>query len=331
MSGERVGSRGPEEHAPASHKEALEQFEGQRSLLLSIAYRMLGSVTEAEDAVQEAYLRYQATPPERIRSARAFLCTVVTRLCLDQLKSARARRECYVGPWLPEPLLTTDGDPWLTPGHRVETYESISMAFLVLLESLTPVERAVFLLREVFEFGYPEIAAIIGRREDACRQVFHRAKQAIAERRPRFTSRPEDSRRLTRSFVRAIEAGDLAGLTRLLAEDITLWSDGGGKVAAALRPLHGAGAVARFLLGVSKKALAGTGYTHEVTEVNGEPALLIRVGGEPRLTVVVIETDGRLIRNLRIVGNPDKLAHLQYRRPPRASRHGGAARQPRGG
>jgi RNA polymerase sigma-70 factor, ECF subfamily len=298
--------------APAGPPEDwAERFEGYRPLLFSIAYRMLGSVMEAEDVVQEAWLRWQAVTPDAVRSPKAFLSTVVTRLCLDQLKSARARREQYVGPWLPEPLITSEADPRVAPDARIDAYESISMAFLVLLESLTPLERAVFLLREVFDYPYPEIAEIVGRREDGCRQLFHRAKQYLTERRPRFQPSPAAQERLTAGFVRAVEGGDLQGLMSLLAEDITLWTDGGGKVAAALQPIHGPNAVARFLLGVTQKAPPG--ITFDLIEVNGEPAVLFRVPAAPpipSLGVVVLEMDEERIRAIRVVGNPEKLGHI---------------------
>jgi RNA polymerase sigma-70 factor (ECF subfamily) len=288
-------------------EQAAEQFEQYRPLLFSIAYRMLGSAMEAEDIVQEAYLRYQAAAVEDIHSHRAFLCTVATRLCLDQLKSARVRRESYFGPWLPEPLLTGGQDTHPAPGDRIDEAESISMAFLVLLESLTPLERAVFLLREVFEFGYDEIAGIVGRREDACRQSFHRAKRYLAQRRSRFRSSSESRQRLIETFVRACATGDLEGLMRLLSEDITLWSDGGGKVAAAVRPLHGPSVVARFLLGVLRKVPPG--FTFEVAEVNDSPGIIIRLDGRP-ISVLVFDLDEDHIRAIRAVVNPDKLAHL---------------------
>ena len=304
----------PMVEAPAATADAISapddtaSFEAYRPLLFSIAYRMLGSVTEAEDIVQETYLRYRAAPPGSIRSLKSFLTTIVTRLCLDELKSARARRESYFGPWLPEPLLSAEADARLAPGHRLEEYESISMAFLVLLESLTPIERAVFLLRQVFDYGYPEIAQIVGKREDTCRQIFRRAKQSIDERRPRFRSTPEDRQRLTVGFLRATQAGDLAGLTRLLAEDITLWADGGGKVAAATRPLHGRDAVARFILGLARKAPPETQF--EVTQANGSPAIIVRLGGSP-VAVLSLEVNGDQIRAIRSVVNPDKLRHLR--------------------
>ena len=204
------------------------QFESYRPLMFSIAYRMLGSVTEAEDIVQEAYLRYQAMPPDQIVSHKAFLSTIVTRLCLNQLQSARAQREAYIGPWLPEPVLTGVDERFAPPQHA-ELHESLALAFLVLLEQLTPVERAVFLLREVFDYDYAEIAAIVGKAEAACRQLFSRAKRHIAAGRPRFTPSPEAHRQIFTQFLRAVEQGELDGLMQLLADDVELWVDGGGK------------------------------------------------------------------------------------------------------
>ncbi|HEX2171472.1 MAG TPA: RNA polymerase sigma-70 factor [Dehalococcoidia bacterium] len=284
----------------------VDAFEAHRRFLFSIAYRMLGSVTDAEDVVQEAYLRYRATPPETIRSLKSFLTTVVTRLCLDQLKSARVRRETYVGPWLPAPLPMA-GDPVEpSPDDRVEATESISMAFLILLESLTPVERAIFLLREVFDVEYPEIAEIVGRREDACRQSFHRAKQRIEARRPRFRSTPAEGERLATGFLQAVEAGDLAGLTRLLADDISVWTDGGGKAAAATRPVLGRENAGRFLIGLASKAAAAH---FESIEANGCPAVIVRADNTT-IAVAVLEVDDHQVRAIRIVANPDKLTHL---------------------
>jgi RNA polymerase sigma-70 factor, ECF subfamily len=287
-----------------------EAFEQCRPLLFSIAYRMLGSVMEAEDVVQEAWLRWQATQAETVRSPKAFLSTVVTRLCLDQLKSARARREQYFGPWLPEPLVTSEGDPRLAPEARLDAYETISMAFLVLLEQLTPPERAVFLLREVFDFPYPEIARMVDRREDACRQMVHRAKGYLTAGRPRFRATPDAQQRLSTSFVRAIEAGDVRGLMELLSEDITLWADGGGKVTALPRPMHGAEAVAKFIIAGTRRApLLG----FESLEVNGEPAVLVRIDAQPplpRLIVAVLEMDSERVHAIRVIANPDKLGHV---------------------
>jgi RNA polymerase sigma-70 factor (ECF subfamily) len=283
------------------------QYESYRPLLFSIAYRMLGSVMEAEDMVQETYLRFRAASAGDIHSPRTYLCTIVTRLCLDALKSARARRETYVGPWLPEPLPTPDQAEAQDPGARLDMDESISMAFLVLLESLSPLERAVFLLREVFDFDYADIARITGRREDACRQVFHRARAALAARRPRYETTPADRERLLRAFLSAAFTGDLEGLTGLLAEDVTLWSDGGGKVAAALKPIHGSDSVGRFIAGVLRKAPPGMAIAPAV--MNGSTALYVTVDGQP-FGVALFEMDAERIHELRFVVNPDKLRHL---------------------
>jgi RNA polymerase sigma-70 factor, ECF subfamily len=284
-----------------------EQFETYRPLMFSIAYRMLGSLTEAEDMVQEAYLRYQTTRPEQIVSHRAFLSTVVTRLCLNHLQSAQAQRESYIGPWLPEPVLT-GGDDRLVPMQKVELHESLALAFLVLLEQLTPVERAVFLLREVFDYEYAEIAAIVGKTEAACRQVFSRAKRHIAAARPRFTPSPEAHRQIFEQFLRATEQGELGGLMQLLAEDVELWVDGGGKAqGAATRPLHGPAAVAQFMLASRRQSPPGFGAV--VAEVNGEPALILRSSDEVRLVLSIGIEQGQ-IRVIRAVRNPDKLQAL---------------------
>jgi RNA polymerase sigma-70 factor (ECF subfamily) len=284
-----------------------EAFEAHRPLLFAIAYRMLGSAMEAEDVVQDAYLRYQATPPETIRSDKAFLSTVVTRLCLDQIKSARSRRESYIGPWLPEPLLTDALAAAPAPADRVTQEESISMAFLVLLESLTPLERAIFLLHEVFEYGYDEVAAMVGRAEPACRQLYRRARQHVLARRPRFPAAPAEQQRLTESFLRACGGGDLDELMDLLAEDVTMWSDGGGKVRAARRPIYGRDAVARFILGILRKAPPGLRV--QPAQVNGGVGILSFVDGQP-FGALTLETDGQLIHGLRLVVNPDKLTRL---------------------
>lgn len=281
----------------------LQQFEEHRPLLFSIGYRMLGSVMEAEDAVQECYLRYLATDVETIQSPRAFLSTVVTRICLDQLKSARVQREQYVGPWLPEPLLTEDG-----PDELMTKHESIAMAFLVLLETLSPVERAVFLLREVFEYDYQEIAAIVEKSEANCRQLYSRAKRHIQARRPRFEASPTQQQRLLHSFIQALDEGSVDQVTELLAEDVQLWSDGGGKVVAATRPLAGREVVIRFLLGISNKRPAGT--TIATTELNGAPSLLIYVAEELIGVCNLLCTEDK-IQEIRFVRNPDKLLHLQ--------------------
>jgi RNA polymerase sigma-70 factor (ECF subfamily) len=291
-------------------------FEEYRSLLFAIAYRMLGSAMEAEDIVQEAYLRYRATPPESIRTLKSLLTTIVHHLCMDHLKSAREQRETYVGPWLPEPIITGDGASLLSPLRQITDRESISMAFLVLLESLSPLERAVFLLREVFDYAYADIAQIIGRDEAACRQLFSRAKKHISEHRPRFPASPEAHANMVGRFMEACIAGDLDGLMSLLAEDVTAYTDGGGKVSGALpHPIQGRDAVARGILGILSRAPEGT--TVEVIEANGLPALLVRVKGQI-FSVLTLEVEGEFIRALRSIANPDKLAHLNL--PPTSVR-----------
>jgi RNA polymerase sigma-70 factor (ECF subfamily) len=281
----------------------LQTFEQQRPLLFSIAYRMLGSVMEAEDAVQESYLRYMATDADAIQSPKAFLSTVVTRLCLDQLKSARVKREAYFGPWLPEPLLTADA-----PDELLARHESISMAFLLLLETLSPVERAVFLLREVFDYDYEAIAQIVGKREANCRQLHSRAKKHIHSGRPRFTASPQEQQQLVGKLFTAMQLGDNDAFAALLAEDVELRSDGGGKAASAIHPLHGRETVMRFLLGIYSRRPPNTAA--ELSEVNGAPALVVRVDGKIE-NVMSFEIGGAGIRAIRIVRNPEKLRHLE--------------------
>lgn len=282
----------------------METFETYRQLLFSLAYRMTGSAAEAEDIVQDAYLRSRAADEAAIRAPKAYLSTIVTRLSLDYLKSARATREHYIGTWLPEPLLTAHG---ALPLETVEQRETISLAFLALLEYLTPQERAVFLLRDVFDFGYAEIAEMLGLSEANCRQVLHRARQRIAERRPRFEPSLEEQRRLTERFLAAVQGGELEPLTALLAADAVVRGDGGGKVPAATRPILGSLNVARFLLGLSRRPPEGTGIS--MAEVNGEPGLLIWLG-ETLYAVFVPEMSGGQIAGLYNVLNPDKLAYI---------------------
>jgi RNA polymerase sigma-70 factor (ECF subfamily) len=286
----------------------MESFETYRSYLFGIAYRMLGSAMDAEDLVQETYLRYQATPPETIRSLKAYLATILTRLCLDQLQLARRQREVYVGPWLPEPLLTGPTPETADPAERVDTEESISLAFLLLLEELQPFERAVFLLREVFEYEYAEIATMLGKSEVACRRSFSRAKHHLAEHRPRFPASPETHRQLLTGYFQAVQTGEMTALMDLLAEEVTLWADGGGKIKqAALRPISGRAAVARFSLGT--KRFLPAGYQVEVAEVNGQPALVIRAG-EQALLVLTIEVEAGQIQTIRVIANPEKLSQV---------------------
>ncbi len=284
-------------------------FARLRPRLFGIAYRMLGSVADAEDVVQEAYLRWREAPEAEVRSPKAYLSAVVTRLSIDRLRSARARREEYVGPWLPEPLVSERAEEVAVLD---ELDESLSMAFLVLLESLNPVERAVFILREVFDYDYDEIARIVGKSEANCRQIAHRARQSVAARRPRFERSPEQEERLTQQFVEACMNGDMEGLISLLSEDVTLWSDGGGKVAAAPYPIHGPERVARFLLGVLRTVPPG--FSARPAQINGAAGVVGYVDGRPT-GVVALDVAGGRLRGVRIVVNPEKLRTIPSSSP----------------
>jgi len=286
----------------------VESFESYRPYLFSIAYRMLGSAMDAEDMVQETYLRYQTTPAEPIRSLKAYLTTIIIRLCMDQLQLARRKREVYVGPWLPEPILTTTTSSSGDPAELVDREESISLAFLVLLEQLQPFERAVFLLREVFEYAFAEIASMLGKSEAACRRSFSRAKQHLKEHRPRFPASPETHRELLSGYFQAVETGEMTALQNLLAEEVTLWADSGGKVkGAALRPISGRDAVARFSVGT--KRFLPEDYRVEMAEVNRQPALIFRTGDQA-LLVLTIEVEAGHIQAIRLIANPEKLARI---------------------
>jgi len=286
----------------------VESFETYRSYLFAIAYRMLGSAMDAEDMVQETYLRYQTTPAEPIRSLKAYLTTIIIRLCMDQLQLARRKREVYVGPWLPEPILTTTTSASGDPAERVDIEESISLAFLVLLEQLQPFERAVFLLREVFEYAFAEIASMLGKSEAACRRSFSRAKQHLKEHRPRFSASPETHRELLNGYFKAVETGEMTEIQNLLAQEVTLWADSGGKVkGAALRPISGRDAVARFSVGT--KRFLPENYRVEIAEVNRQPALIFRTGDQA-LLVLTIEVEEGHIQAIRLIANPEKLARI---------------------
>jgi RNA polymerase sigma-70 factor (ECF subfamily) len=285
-----------------------ESFETYRPYLFSIAYRMLGSAMDAEDMVQETYIRSSATPKEPIRSLKAYLTTIISRLCVDQLQLARRKRELYVGPWLPEPILTATTSDAADPELRLETAESISLAFLVMLEQFQPFERAVFLLREVFEYQFAEIAAMLGKSEVACRRSFSRSKLHLREHRPRFPASREKHRQLLDSYVQAVEAGEMNALISLLSEDVILWTDGGGKVkAAALNPINGPDAVARFSVGTRR--FLPEDYRMESAEVNGQPAVVIRSGGQA-FSIITIDVEGERIRAIRVLANPEKLARV---------------------
>ncbi|HEY7124696.1 MAG TPA: RNA polymerase sigma-70 factor [Ktedonobacterales bacterium] len=289
----------------------MEDFETYRSLLFAIAYRMLGRASEAEDMVQETYLRYRTASAGEIRSLKSYLTKVVTNLCLDELKSARVERERYLGPWLPEPILTSD------PGERVELRESLSLAFLLLLETLSPPERAAFLLHEVFDYSYEEVGEIIGKNAATCRQLVHRARAHLAERRPRFQSSPEEQRELLGRFLLAAQQGEMDNLTHLLAREVVVWSDGGGKVSAALRPILGQERVIRFVLGLLRKGLIQDAQA-TLEEVNGGQAMLFW-RDETLFLVTMITVVAGQVHELYGILNPEKLAYLQRQLRGRAS------------
>ena len=283
-------------------------FQELRPYLFSVAYRMLGRATEAEDVVQDAWVRYQTAKPDTVDSLKAYLTTIVTRLCLDRLKSAQATREHYVGPWLPEPILT---DAPADPEQLMARYESITMGFLVLLETLTPPERAVFLLREVFDYDYDTIASMLDTTAGNCRQLLSRAKSHIAEGRPRFTGESESHKRLVEAFLGSLQRGDAGELAALLADDVEWWADGGGKATAAGRPLFGRDSVLKLLLGLRRGAARlGAVMSTSVTPINGESAIVVRVGGEID-SVYVCSIAGGRIAAVHAVRNPDKLQYLK--------------------
>lgn len=283
----------------------LATFDQYRSLLFSIAYRMLGSVADAEDMLQEAFIRWQQSEEQEIRSPRAFLVTIISRLCINHLQSARVQREEYIGEWLPEPIVTASGD---NPFDIIRVDESLSMAFLVLLERLTPVERAVFLLREVFDYEYTEIAAIVRQTETNCRQILRRAKQHVAAMRPRFEVAKQNKSELLDRFLEAVGTGEMSGLLDLLAKDVVLHSDGGGKGIAVPNKVHGADKVARGILGSLKRLVPRT-LTRKLVYVNGEPGLVNYMEGKPH-SVLTIHAEGNKIRAIYVITNPEKLAHL---------------------
>jgi RNA polymerase sigma-70 factor (TIGR02957 family) len=289
---------------------SVDEFESYRPLLFSIAYRMLGSASDAEDVIQDSWVRSADAQPSDLRSTRAWLTTVVTRLCLDRLKSARAAREQYVGPWLPEPVLTS---PEERPDAMLQRDESVTLAFLVLLETLSAEERAVFLLKEVFDYSHDEIAGMLEMTAANARQILHRAKARVAERRPRFTGDPEAKRAMAKRFQAALTANDPAALTGLLAEDVGFWGDGGGKVTASRRPLSGRDAVLNLLLGINRVA-AAQGVLPDVSvnviDVNFEPALAIRLRGQLD-SIYALEIRDGAIQAIRAVRNPDKLAFIE--------------------
>ncbi|MEU6091421.1 RNA polymerase sigma-70 factor [Streptomyces sp. NPDC047085] len=283
----------------------VEEFEELRPLLFSIAYRILGSVGEAEDAVQETWLRFDGSST-RPTSTKAFLSATVTRISIDVLRLARVRREEYVGPWFPEPLLN---DPYEDPARSVELADSVSMAALLLLERLSPLERAVFVLREVFAFGFDEIAAAVGRSEAACRQLVVRARRHMAAGRPRFDADREQRQKLATRFLDALKDGDVGGLRELLAADVQLVGDGGGKAPQLARAVMGAENVAR-MLGAVFPWLIRIDVSIEPHEVNGQPGAIFRDRDGKVLHTLVLDVLDDQIQTIRAVINPDKLGHL---------------------
>ena len=286
-------------------EERVRAFEAQRSYLFSIAYRLLGSVSDAEDVLQDAFLRWDRaqTAETEVRSVRSFLATIVVRLCMDELRSARAKREVYVGPWLPEPLVTTNRAD-LT--DSVIMRESLSFAFLLMLEKLSPLERAVFVLREVFDYDYSDIASIVGKTDANCRQAFFRARQHLAGERARFEPTREQQERLTHEFLRASTLGDVEGLMQLLAEDVVSYGDGGGKAAAGLRPIVSRDRVVRGLLGNLQKMPPDRAW---IEEVNGQPAIIATRGGEA-YGVLLLEIRDDRVQVVYSIVNPDKLRSI---------------------
>jgi RNA polymerase sigma-70 factor (ECF subfamily) len=282
-----------------------EEFERLRPLLFSIAYRILGSVSEAEDAVQETWLRYESSPAQPT-SIKAFLSAVVTRISIDILRSARVRREVYVGQWFPEPLLT---DPYEDPERSAELADSVSMAALLLLERLGPLERAVFVLREVFGFGFPEVASAVGRSEAACRQLAVRARRHMDAGRPRFEADRREREKLAARFFDALREGDVDGLRELLAADVQMVADGGGKAPQLARAIVGADNVARVLASIFSR-LVRIDVTLEPHQVNGQPGAIFRDRDGKVLNTLALDMLDGEIQTIRSVSNPDKLGHL---------------------
>ncbi|MYV54814.1 RNA polymerase sigma factor SigJ [Streptomyces sp. SID3212] len=288
----------------AADMTSTDQFEAHRSLLTGVAYRMLGRIADAEDVVQDAWLRWTAEDRAEVREPRAYLVRITTRLAIDRLRQAHVRREAYVGPWLPEPVTTDLGSAVPDSAERAMLAESVSFAVLVVLESLSPLERAVFVLREAFGFPYAEIAAVLDRGEAAVRQLAGRARRHVDERRPRFDVDQAERRALTEQFLAAAGGGDLDALLRLLAPDVRLVGDSGGKAKAPLRIVAGADKVGRFLSAVSE----GAGlFEFRIAEVNGAPAVLAHTGGKLDLVLQLEVADG-VITCVYIMRNPDKLS-----------------------
>ena len=289
-----------------------DDFEDLRPRAFGIAYRMLGSVGDAEDVVQEALLRLHRAVEsgERVEHPPAYLATVVTRLAIDELRSARARRETYVGEWLPEPVLTSEAQEADDPARQAEIADSLSLAFLVVLESLSPEQRAVFLLRDVFDYGYDEVARIVGKSEPAVRQLAVRARRHVEERKPRYAPSREERNELASRFLAAAREGDVQGLEALLAEDVVLHGDGGGKAPAIARPLHGSRRVARTFAAWARAAAKFGVAEVRMVQVNGQPGAMVLDGDGNPVSVMAFDIrDGR-IQSINSIVNPEKLRHL---------------------
>ncbi len=279
-------------------------FEEHRDHLEQVAYRMVGSVAQARDLVQDAYLRWRDIDLDEVNDAKSYLTTIITRLSIDHMRSARARREEYTGPWLPEPVA---GDAFVRPDRPAELTDSLSTAFLIMLESLNPVERAVFLLREVFDYAYEEIAEFVDKTEVNCRKIASRARQRVSDEPDRFEPTPEQQETLVREFMEAIDGEDMAGLLDVLADDIVLYSDGGGNAAHALDPIDGPLRVARFLIGINRNAPESLEV--EPRMINGSPGFIAYIDGQVH-SVVALRLGLGAVENVYIVVNPEKLKHL---------------------
>ena len=294
---------------------ATAEFEAQRRHLSGIAYRMLGSHAEAEDAVQETWLRWNGINAEEVESPRAWLTRTLTRLCLDRLKSAQAQREVYVGPWLPEPLVETAGLHADDAGAATELASDLSYAFLLALERLSPAERAAFLLHDVFDMDYSGIASALERSEASCRQLAARARERVRQERPRFTATTEQRMRLTQMFLLTARTGNVEALSRMLAEDAVLMSDGGGRTPSARIPVRGAQRIAKAMAGFATKHAPPADAKVLATQINGLPGVMISdADGEPIQTMALEFNSDDRISGVYIVRNPDKLRHLRRRR-----------------
>lgn len=291
--------------------DGIAEFERHRRRLFGLAYRMLGSVGDAEDAVQDTYLRWHRTDRTAIQTPEAWLVTACTRLCIDRLRAARLERENYPGTWLPEPLVELEVS---LPGADAaqEMADDLSMAMLMVMERLTPAERAAWLLRQAFDYDYPQIAVALNKSEAACRQLVSRAQKHLKDARPRFEADQAVARDLATKFADATRAGDISRFAGLLAQDAMLWSDGGGKAAAALNVIHGPDKIARFFVGISSKLPAG--LRQVVAVINGQPGWILFDGDSPYLALAM-DIAGESLRNVFIVRNPDKLARLKAYAP----------------